>query len=287
MRGCILRRVARALALLVVLLVARAAVAHGDMHEQIADATKQIEAEPAGSKKLPFLYYQRGELQRQHGAWAEAEADFNAAERLDPQRADEKLRDLDLSRGRLYLDWNRPAQAKTALDRYLARWGNNPEALMNHARALVALGWGIEAVDHMDKAITGLGQPEPDHYLMRAETLVKLGRKHLPRAIRGLDEGIKQLGPIVTLETRAIELELELSRWDAALRRVDVLLKQQARQDLWLARRGDILERAGRPTQARRAREQALAAIDRLPPTIRAHKTTAELHQRLVRSLAQ
>lgn len=267
-------------------LVARTAFAHGDMHEQITDATRQLDAEPAGSKRLPFLYFQRGELHRQHGAWAEAEADFDAAERLDPERKDDKLRDLDLSRGRMYLDSNRPAQAKAALDRYLARWGNNPEALMNHARALVALGWGIEAVAHMDKAIANHPQPEPDHFLMRAETLQKLGRKHLARAIRGLDEGIRKLGPIVTLETRAIELELELSRWASALARIDVMLAQQARRDLWLARRADILEQAGRPAQARRAREAAVAAIEQLPPTLRAQKATAELHQRLVRALA-
>ncbi len=272
--------------LLLLLLLARGAHAHGDLHGQITEATRQIEAEAAGSSRLPFLYFQRGELQRQHGAWADAEADFDAAERLDPERKDAKLRDLDLARGRLYLDSKRPAQAKAALERHLARWGNNPEALLTQARALVALGWGAQAVDHMDKAIARHPQPEPDHFLARADTLADLGPRHLARAVRGLDEGIRRLGPIVTLEERAIELEVRLKRWRPALARVDVLLAHQPRRDLWLARRAEILDQAGRASAAREAREAALAAIDQLPPSVRAQPTTAELRGRLLLALA-
>ena len=40
---------------------------------------------------------------------------------------------------------------------------------------------------------------------------------HLDEALRGLDEGIKRLGPIVTLELYAIDLELAHKRYDSAL----------------------------------------------------------------------
>ena len=73
-----------------------------------------------------------------------------------------------------------------------------------------------------------------------------------------------------------------LQRYDAALRRVDTMLRSQARRDIWLARRGDILVRAGRAKRARRAYREALLVLDGLPASIRRHKDTVELRQRLL-----
>src|SRR2546429_3401664 len=43
----------------------------------------------------------------------------------------------------------------------------------------------------------------------RDRALAAEGGDHLDEALRGLDEGIKRLGPIVTLELYAIDLELD------------------------------------------------------------------------------
>src|SRR2546429_3108060 len=51
----------------------------------------------------------------------------------------------------------------------------------------------------------------------RDRALAAEGGDHLDEALRGLDEGIKRLGPIVTLEFYAIDLELAHKRYDSAL----------------------------------------------------------------------
>jgi predicted Zn-dependent protease len=259
-----------------------AARAHGDLHDQIASLSEQMKAAPAGSVKLAVLHLHRGELYRLHGELSAAEADFDFVVSFDPERREEKLRDLDLARGRLYLDWGKPKQAKLALDRHVARHADDPEGLIALAQTLVKLGWGIEAVAHLDHAIAKHPQPEPDHFLGRAEILEKLGKRHFLRAVRGLDEGIRRIGSIVTLETRAIDLEVRMSRWPAALARVDRLLAQQPRKDVWLARKAEILELAGEPRRAAAVRTQALAEHDRLPPTVREQPMSVDLRKRLV-----
>jgi predicted Zn-dependent protease len=256
--------------------------AHGDLHGQIAELTAQIKSAPAGSIKLAVLHLHRGELHRLHGELEEAESDFEVVVRFDPERKQEKLRDLDLARGRLYLDWGKPKQAKEALDRYVAKHGDDPAGLITLAQTLVKLGWGIEAVVHLDRAIAKHPQPEPDHFIGRAEMLEKLGAKHVDRAVRGLDEGIRRLGPVVTLEAKAIDLELKLKRWSSALRRVDLLHDRQSRKDIWLARKAEILDLAGQPQQAAEARRKALAAHDKLPPTVREQKLSVDLRKQLI-----
>lgn len=88
--------------------------------------------------------------------------------------------------------------------------------------------------------------------------------RRVPRA--DWREGIRQLGPLVLLELPALELDVQLKRYDAALQRVDVLAAHSPRQEEWLRRRGEILELAGRPAEARAAWAAAWAALETLPP---------------------
>jgi hypothetical protein len=53
------------------------------------------------------------------------------------------------------------------------------------------------------------------------------------------------------------------------------------RKDPWLARRAEILERAGRRAEARATYRSALAALESLPPARRSAPATHELEQRL------
>ena len=96
----------------------------------------------------------------------------------------------------------------------------------------------------------------------------------------GLDEGINKLGPLVTLELAAIDLELRRDNYDAALARLDVITAQSERKEMWLVRRGEILSAAGRSEEAREAFNAALTAIDSLPPARRQSKAITALQLR-------
>ena len=258
--------------LIFLLLLPALAAAHGDLHEQIAAMSRRVEQEPERAE----LYLQRGQLHRAHREWDAALADYEQAERLDPG-----LLIVDFLRGVALLDAGRPEAARAAHDRFLARRPDHAEAHATRARAHVALGERLAAARDFSRAIALLPQPRPEYYLERARALTAAGSEYLDEALRGLDAGLDTLGPIVTLQLYAIDLELARERPGAALARLDRTLRQAGANPTWLARRGEILERAGRPGEAREAYASSMAALERLAPSRRKTKAMDELAVRV------
>lgn len=249
-------------------------LAHGPIHEQIETVTREIQKRPGDAE----LYLKRGELHRLHRDWDAALGDYERAARLDPV--------LSLARpyrGRMLLEANRPEAAKLDLDRFLLERPDDAEALLARARAQAQLGAAKAAATDFKRAIALLPNPGPEPYVELAQALRGAGLAD--EALRGLDEGIARLGSIVTLELLAIDLELDLRRYDAALARLDRIAVQSARQETWLARRGEILQRAGRTQEATEAFAAALRAIEALPPPQRRVRALVELEARLRASL--
>ncbi len=278
----------RHLALLVCLtfpvLMPGPAQAHLDTHEQIARLTQQIEAGPSQATRAS-LYLRRGELHRIHGDWSDALADYQRARHLDPARVE-----VDLSLGRLWLDAGNPAQAAQALERFLAQRPHHVRALVTRAQARMQLDAPLLAAADYTRAIAQFQEPKkplPGYYLARARALVAAGEAHLHDAIRGLDEGLRRLGNLATLQLYAVELELKQHRHDAALQRLQRVAAQSPRQERWLARRGTILEHSGRPRDALQTYLQALEALEALPPHRRATRAMSDLERRVHTSVSR
>jgi len=253
------------------------ALAHGDVHEQIQKLTEEIARNPKNAQ----LHLRRGRLFRIHGDFDKALADFDSAEKLDP-----KMEILDLERGETYLDAEQPQKAKAALDRFLARHPAQDRALLARGRVQVKLGFFAAAAKDFTAAIEHGSELRPEYFIERAQAQLRVKNPDLDAVVKGLDEGIRKLGPAVTLHLQAIEVELKAKAWDAALARVDELAKQSPRRENWLARRGDILVQAGRRDEARTAYNAALEALHSLPERLRWLKATQELEVQINAALA-
>ncbi|HEY2952554.1 MAG TPA: tetratricopeptide repeat protein [Verrucomicrobiae bacterium] len=260
------------------LLAPASALAHGDLHEQIAALTKEIQQAPTNA----VLYLRRAELHRLHAEYDAALADIDRAGTLDPA-----LDVLDLARGKTFSDANWPLSARSALDRFLARSTNHIDALHTRARVLVKLGEREAAARDYTRAIEFSREPQLELYIERANALTTETGEHLGEALRGLEDGIRKIGPIVTLELFAIDLEVKQKRYDAALTRLDQISAQFPRKETWLARRGEILQQAGRDKEARDAFRAALKAISILPAPRRQVPAMLELEKRLQALLEQ
>lgn len=247
-------------------------LAHGDLHEQIVAATKQLEKDPKNAE----LYLKRGELHRVHEDWDAALADYEGAVTHNP-----KLAIVDLARGKALLAANWPLSAKVYLDRFLNAHTNHIDALVTRARVQVKLGRRLAAVRDYTSAIDFSSEPKPEYYLERAHALTDEEGAHFAVALQGIDAGIKKLGPLVTLQLYAIDLEVKQQRYDAALARLDQISVQSPRKETWLARRGEILQQAGQLSEARQAFQQALQAMTSLPPSRRHAPAMLELEKRL------
>jgi tetratricopeptide (TPR) repeat protein len=232
-----------------------AARAHGDIHLRILALTRQIEA---ATNNPARLYLERGELQCEHGEWKAASADYDRAAQLDPN-----LAGVDLCRAKLLADSGQLPAARAMFGRAIQRSPADGECFVGRARVLVKLGQRQAAIADFRRGLELQRQPQPDYVLALAQTLTAEGQ--VGDALRSLDDGIKKLGPILALQSYAVELELERKNTDAALARIETILAQVMRREDWLARRGDILIEAGRPAEARNSYEAALAAVNRLP----------------------
>jgi len=241
---------------------------HGDAHVLILDINRQLEIRP----KDAALWLRRGELYRLDGNWTNAIRDIDRARTLDP-----KLDLALLERGRVHFDAGQPSQATNHLTQFLTRHPSNSVALLVRARSLVWLGDHRNAIRDFSDAIRYSPDSGPDMYLERAAACRSLGVGGLGEAISGLEEGLKMLGPILTLQIAAIDYELELKRWDSALMRLDKILENAPRKDRWLMRRAEILLLAGRDAEARENWKRARTEFEALPERMRT--TRAGLQQ--------
>ena len=239
--------------------------AHEGLHEQIAAITAKIKRDP----KNASLYLQRGELHRLHRDWARAAADYDRAERLRPD-----LKIVDLARGKMFFESGNLQRAKLKLDHFLALQPAHYEGLITRGRVLAKLGARIDAAKDFTQALSLSSAPEPELYLERANV------QQIDEALRGLDEGINKLGPLVTLQVAAIDLELRRKNYDGALARLEQITAQSPRKESWLIRRGEILKLAGRDEEARTAFNAALTAIESLPPAHRQSRSVSALELR-------
>jgi tetratricopeptide (TPR) repeat protein len=239
--------------------------AHGQLEEQIELMNRRIlEAPDVARHRL-----RRGELLRLHGethaaaeasrAWELAEADFAKGLELDPG-----LRAIHVALGRLRLAAGRPAAALAPLERFLEDEPDHAEARLYLARALAGVGRREEAAAAYARSLERTSAPAPDVYLERADLLETAGRRE--DALRGLEEGLDRLGPVVTLDLKALEIEAALGRHEAALARVDRWLARPGRREEWQVRRAEILARLGRNAEARASADAALASLAALPP---------------------
>ena len=252
-----LMRIAISFALLyVVMSYPSFVLAHDGVHEQIAEVTRQIERDP----KNAALYLKRGELHRLHRDWDKATLDYDRAARLNPQ-----LAVVDLARGRMLYESGKHEPAKLALDRFLAQQPEHVEAARDFTAAIMLSS----------------PRPQPEMYIERAQTLAAAGIEFRDEALRGLDEGMEKLGPLITLQLAALDLELAQKRYDRALARLERIAAGSPRKETWLARRGEIMEQAERKTEAHESYAAALAAIETLPPHRRRVKAVTELETRL------
>ena len=249
--------------------------AHGDDQRVLELLTAELARAPDAD-----LHLRRGELHRHLRDWERAEADYAAAARLAPE-----LAVVAYFRARARLEAGDPAGALPAIDRFLAAEPGSPEGWFLRAEIHAVAGRTAAAAADCARGIERAPEPRPEHFLRHARLLAGGGDRGA--ALAALDAGLERLGPVVSLVEQAIALELERGAPDVALRRIDVVLANAPRREGWLFRRGEVLERAARPAEARGAYAEALAALlgleERLRDTVPMEKLERDLRRALGR----
>jgi tetratricopeptide (TPR) repeat protein len=263
------------LSIVIGLLLPGSLLAHGDLHNQITQITRQLESEPRNA----VLYHKRGELHRAHGEYPEALADYEAAEKLDP-----KLDVVFLSRGRVLSEFRDFAAALKALDSFLIRHPDHIEARWLRGRVLARLNRRDDAEKEFAGAIAATEEPSPEQIIERSLNLEQAGRADA--ALSSVNAAMQRVGSLATLEMEALNLEVQLKRYDDAVTRLDRLMAGAQRKETYLARKAAVLRQAGKSEMAQRCYAEALEAIVALPENQRRLKSTIKLEEEVRRQLA-
>ncbi len=149
-----------------------------------------------------------------------------------------------------------------ALERFLTKEPNSFEAVLTLARVSSKLNQTENAVKYFTQAISLSPKDSAEIYLERSLLLGERGR--IDEALRGLDDGIERFGGLVVLQNAAIDFEAKRKYYDAALTRLDKLAATMSRKESFLLKRGEILLKAGKKCEARKAFTESLNAIEAL-----------------------
>jgi tetratricopeptide (TPR) repeat protein len=260
------------------LLIHGAASAHGSLHWRIESLTDQVEKDPGNIE----LLLKRGELYRQHQEWQSALDNLSQALQRDPENSK-----INFFIGRVLYQGGKPSAAIPHLRRFVRSDPDHSNALLYTARSLAALEMPEDASKMYRRAIANAPVKTPDHYLEWSDAHFANNASRLEGAIAILDDGIAQLGPVVSMVQRAIDLEWTAGDLDGAMRYLDMLPSDLASTPRWLTTRAELLRESRRIDGANRAYRQAMDAIDNLPAARRNAPALTELGQYLRLQLAQ
>lgn len=234
------------------------ALAHGDVHESIVAVTAEIEKSPQQAD----LFIRRASLHRAHQDWARALADLEQAQKLDPSQTA-----LDLPRGELLTELAKFKEAEVLLTRFRDAYPASPRGWAALGRLNAQqLKWDAAAADY-GKAVELTQPPDPHLYLNQVEALRGAGK--LEDAGRVLDGAITVLGNLPSLVQPAVDIAIERKTWDRAVQLLDDAAAASVRKERWLMKKGEVLEKAGKFTEALETFRRALAEFETLPPNRR------------------
>lgn len=241
---------------------------HGDRNEHLASLDAKIEASP----NAVTLLLERSAAHRRLGHNKASLADLDRVLALSPDH-----HQAHYLRGLTHLRGGKLCQAEVALRRYLESVPESSSGRTALAESLAGQGRYLAAAGEYTLAIAAQPTPIPDHYLARAKAYRAAGQPYLDLAVEGLDEGMSSIGPLLTMQRLAIEIELDRGNHAGAIARIDRVLRKAPRKESWLVDKGRILASIGRQTDALDAFRLARAAMGSLPPRVRSTPAMTEL----------
>ena len=220
------------------------AAGHGTHEERVELYTAKLAREP-------------GDVNARHElalAYVENEEWEHALEQLDLASAmlkpDSGL-DFSVTRARALAIGGKTEEAREVLDRFLVKNPADAPARLERARIFAALSLPSESLTDYRLAMANFTKPDADIYLEVATALGRQGENE--EAISLVEKGISAQGNEPSLIQMALELETAAGKYDAALSRLAILEKQAPRPEPWMARRAELLAKAGRAEESRAA----------------------------------
>jgi len=266
--------IATLFAVVAVIAAAPGAAAHPSAEHTLELLSESIQARPNEQE----LYIQRGSAYSNDGQLELVLADFVKAETLGEPFV------VAFNQGVLHYRMEKLVAAREYFDTFLSYFSGHAPSLEYRARLLRDAGEHKAALADFDAYFAMNKQPNPGHYVSAAKMLAGLEGEGMEPALAMLDQGMERLGVIPQLQHYAIQLELERKNAALAITRLETLEPSLGESPDWKVEMGELLLRAGRPAEARRFFDEALAQLKVLRTTV-ARQRVLEKLERLQTSL--
>lgn len=227
---------------------------HGAYHDVVNSIETELRIQPNDAA----IRFKLAKAHAGHEEWRACLEEIALVERLAPGvHPTGYLRGLALHIG------GKDQEAKAVLDLFLSSNTEHAEALATRGRVLVKLGSFLVAVDDFQKAMRLTASPDTALVTGLAFALRDSGKP--VEASRVIDEGLKTAGDVPSLLECALEIETAAGLWDSALGRLGGLQKAAPLPEPWMAKRAELMIKAGRTDDARAAWEALRNHIISLP----------------------
>jgi predicted RNA-binding protein with PIN domain/cytochrome c-type biogenesis protein CcmH/NrfG len=250
--------------------------AHGSVHERIDVVNVELMEDPQNGE----LLVRRATLNLEHGDADKALADLDAASRMEAPRVD-----IPVLRARALAVLDRRSEALKVLAGYLALHPGSVGAYLTRAGLQEDATHYKDAALDYERAVKHADPPKADYYLGWARCLSLSGETDAAYGV--LCQGVQRLPVVTVLAVAAYKKAVETGRYEEALRAIERFLKRTRRQERWLAEKGDVLRKQGKPDAAKEAYRAALVAMGELPQRHRNVIAVRRLEERVRKGLSE
>ena len=183
--------------------------AHGDLHERIVKVTKEIKAAPDSV----YLYLKRGKLYYQHESYQKSINDLNTSKSLGYNSVEQNL-----LFAKAYLKLEDYKTSLSYSENILSKDSENVHAHKIKAHALLKLEKFYHSAESFEAVINYATQSFPQNYIDASMAWEFINNDEgNQRANSIIEKGIENLGHLISLYNRLIDLSIKQKNYDVAI----------------------------------------------------------------------
>jgi len=232
--------------------------AHGPVHAQIDSLSQLIDKHPDSLN----LYFERAVYYQIDEDYIRAIADFEKVLIMDTE-----VYTTYFPLAEIYFETEEYTLASQYINEYVKHYPKHANGQILYAKVSLALGKDELAIVGFDNAIAiKKDEATPEDFIH----LANVWRIQNPeKAYKVLEEGIKKIGPYVSLQKHLVDLANEHKWYDRSMQIINDILAKSNRKEYWLLQKANILSDQGKHEQAKVIYENCLAEIEGLKPKIK------------------
>ncbi len=242
---------------------------HGDLHERIEEASKQIKTYPDSA----LLYFARGQLYLQHEDYKKSIKDFKFCKKLGLEDVQ-----LEYNLASVYYAIRDYNTANDYLDKILNEDQQNVKALRLKGQTLLRQNRNEEAALAFENVINYAAKTLPENYIEASIAWENCNTSEC-KCLAGdiIYSGIETLGSLRIFYQRLVALSLAQGDYRSAIYYQSIIINQSNRKEWALYERALNYLLVDDFALAKNDLINARSSILRLKPRLRNHKATKDL----------